>query len=172
MTKKFQSIVIALSLIAGFIGLLMEYTMPSTTSGLLLMGFELASITALIMLIQNGRFIHTKYFRGVQLCISVLIIGALFRLMHWPFGSIIASSGMLAIIFIYSFWFSKKRNKTLLDILKVIWVILAYGFGAGAMFHLIPRNWLWIPQILLWIVFILYTAEEYRKQQAGKLSNR
>ena len=169
MQNKVKPIVIAISLITGFAGLAMDYQEPTNLSRLLLMGFNLAYITALILMIQNGRFIETAHFQKVQFCVVMVIVGALFRLMHWPFGNGIACLGLVGIASVYTVWFLKKKRKSLLDFLKVLWVVTAFIYAALRLLHWIDPDFVYVPIVLFCAAFVLYTKQEFPKKSIQRL---
>jgi len=62
--------------------------------------------------------------RLIFVSVGILIIGLLYKIMHWPYASIFILSGFGGILFFYSAKFFLKKNKIALDFLKWIVVIL------------------------------------------------
>lgn len=84
----------------------------------------LLGIIGLGYIYQNGIFRHMQLGRFLFLSIAVIIVGALFKLQHWPYGSILFILGVAIAAIIYSAHFIKKPAKYLLDWLKVFFVIM------------------------------------------------
>ncbi len=77
------------------------------------------------LLIRYGTVLKGK-FRGVFLVLlGISLIGALFKIQHWPFSGTMLIAGSAGLMVVYVLHFLNKRSKNLLDILKLSWVILA-----------------------------------------------
>jgi len=65
-----------------------------------------------------------KILRGpLRISISVLIIGMLFKIQHWPYANVIIVSAFSSIAILYSFRFGAKKEKKLIDYVKLILVV-------------------------------------------------
>jgi hypothetical protein len=118
-------------------------------------GMRIGSFVGLIMLLINGTFIKTKYFKIVQGIISFVIIGALLKIMHWTdYANLIIIVGLIGIAICYFLHFSKKLIKKRLDYLKLLWVIVSYTFTILVFLHLINRDYAEIGNYLLWLIMI------------------
>ncbi|MGZ4077141.1 MAG: GldL-related protein, partial [Bacteroidia bacterium] len=67
-----------------------------------------------------------------------VIIGSMLKVMHWPFGNLIITAGLTAIVFVYTIRFIKKVTKKQLDILKLLWLMV---FCFAAVFKI--NHWPW-----------------------------
>ena len=118
-------------------------------------GMRIGSFVGLIMLLSNGTFIKTKYFKIAQGIISFVIIGALLKIMHWTeYANLIIIVGLIGIAICYFLHFSKKPIKKRLDYLKLLWVIVSYTFAILGFLHLINRDYAEIGNYLLWLTII------------------
>jgi uncharacterized membrane protein len=81
-------------------------------------------LLSLIYMYSIGTFKNSKLGRLSYITLSIFIIGALFKLMHWPYGGILILFGLTAIMVIYTIYFIMKRQKKLLDWIKVFAVLI------------------------------------------------
>ena len=90
----------------------------------------------------------------LRIAIIVLIFGALFKIMHWPFAHNLMLLGGISIGILYTIRFVYKKEKTILDYAKLamilIWVF-NYLANAFQLFY-VP----YIYEILLLILFIYW----------------
>ncbi len=75
----------------------------------------------------------------LRFSISILLIGALFKIQHWPYDSVLLILGTAGILFFYSILFLLKKEKKRLDYVKealvVLWC-LNYGYQALHLYNL------------------------------------
>jgi len=117
-------------------------------------GLSLAQLIGLIMLVTNGTILTTKIFRTIQIGIGFLMIGAIFKIMHWPGASIILLVSMFTIAITYLVRFIYKKNKIRLDVLKLLWVLFAYIGGLFILMHLLPPEFGNLTHLILWLAII------------------
>ena len=103
------------------------------------------------------RFSVAKIFRvGLRTSISILILGAMFKIMHWPGANLIMVSAFSAIALMYLFRFLKLESKSVLD-----YVILGLAISFAVRGTLIILHWpgatistfVFAALLLLWIWF-------------------
>lgn len=58
----------------------------------------------------------------LRISIAVLILGFLFKIMHWPYGNLIITVSFILISILYFFRFFNKSKKILLDYAKLLLV--------------------------------------------------
>ena len=125
--------------------------------------FWIGGISGLLMLLRNGTFIKTRYYKYLLGLISIIIIGALFKIMHWPFGNLTLSTGLICIIIVYFFSFLNKPIKKRLDFIKLIWVTISYSTSVLILFRIISKEYQILASAILWIMIIDYSISEYKK---------
>lgn len=76
-----------------------------------------------------------RWYKGYLLLGIVLLpIGFSFKVMHWPFATILMLGGVLALLGAYAIGISKKPRWTLLDYVKIGWALLLAGrFSVAAL---------------------------------------
>jgi hypothetical protein len=86
-----------------------------------------SAYSCLLYLIYNSRSLRAKnaivYLSGN----FILIIGIIFKIMHWPNANVLLIFASFIIILGYFIFFLRNTNKTWLDILKLCWIIIALG---------------------------------------------
>ena len=56
----------------------------------------------------------------VRFSIGILLIGVMFKVMHWPGGNLVMSLAFTLILVFYGIKVFKKKKKTTLDVVKLI----------------------------------------------------
>jgi hypothetical protein len=98
-------------------------------------GSNILNIAGVFFLLKNGSFYQSKQFRLIFLGFAITILGALFKIMHWPFSSPLLIIGMLFIPTIYLIHFYHKSIKEFLDYLKLVWVFSFYILSLSILLH-------------------------------------
>jgi hypothetical protein len=75
----------------------------------------------------------------LRLCLALLIIGAMFKIMHWPFSDLIICTSLTAIPVLYSFRYIHKQKKSFDDHLTLVLVIFWCANAAITIEHLPGR---------------------------------
>ena len=113
-------------------------------------------------------FIKTKYFRILKAVIAIIIIGVLFKIMHWKFSNLILPLGFIGVIITYLLSFLNKPLKNRLDFFKLTWVIFRYTTGILVLSHLIPRDYQIFGSLIMWIMIFDYSISEFKKRTLFK----
>jgi hypothetical protein len=86
-------------------------------------------LAGLALYIMESQIFTTKFFRFILLGIAVFLIGVLFKIQHWSYSSTFTICAILIISITYLLRFILKKNKTLIDFIKAIWLILVlFGY--------------------------------------------
>ncbi|SFW61255.1 hypothetical protein [Cellulophaga fucicola] len=130
-------------------------------------GLWIGEIAGIFMLLLNGTFIKTKYFRVIKGIMALIMIGALLKILHWEFqfitGNLILIVGFIGIMTTYFFSFLNKPIKKRLDYLKLAWVITRYTVGVLIFLHIIHRDYQVIASIIMWAAIFDYLIAEKKK---------
>ncbi|MES2575249.1 MAG: hypothetical protein V4572_09925 [Bacteroidota bacterium] len=160
MNNRIFLIIIGIGILSSFIGITLTYTssdyetieLGRTTFDY---GLRISSLIGLIMLLYNGTFVNTKYFKIVQVIVALVIVGALLRIMHWiPYTDHIIIIGLIGIAISYFLSFLNKPIKKRLDYLKLTWVITTYTLASLILLHLINREYSELGTYILWLTII------------------
>lgn len=164
MQNKIYLSIITTGILATILGVLLfliseDITRIRLATNLYNFGLWGSQLAGIIMLLTNGTFIKTKYFKMLKAALAVLFIGILFKLTHWkPNGNYIISLSFIGIIIVYFLSFLKKPIKKRLDYLKLSWVVVSYTLGILNFLHVIPRGLSGIGAIILWMAIIDFTV--------------
>ncbi len=136
---------------------LIFYAFPSeTTNGSLVETFlTIAQILTLVLLVQNGTFIKTVFYKITLVGLGLLTIGSLFKIRHWPGAKELFITSFALILGSYGFHFIKKVSKKRLDWLKMIWVLVRIAGSFLTIFHLpYGREILYISQVIFSLTLV------------------
>jgi hypothetical protein len=90
---------------------------------------------------------------AVRISIGFLIIGVMFKIMHWPGANIITIGSLISIGFFSAVGFAAKKPKVTLDYIRLM---LAESFVINAIFTWLHWSYKAIPWTFLFISFILW----------------
>jgi hypothetical protein len=125
-----------------------------------LMGLRISEFAGFFMLLANGTFLKTKYFRYFIGLFSIVLIAALFKILHWSHSATLLIIGFIGIKIVYFFSFMNKPIKKRLDYLKLAWVIAAYGIGLLKILNFIGSEYQFLPSAIMWLAIIDYLNSE------------
>ena len=114
-------------------------------------GIIATTVFAYLFLLRNGTFIKTIFYKLTMFCWTIITIGVLFKIMHWPWALNILTVGVFGLILFYSTHFIKKNPKNRQDILRYVWVVTAFSCAWGIAMHYLTREFAFIPQVILLI---------------------
>ncbi|MFI0427953.1 hypothetical protein [Mariniflexile sp. HMF6888] len=166
-TKNYNYVsIIIIGLAIALIGFLAsKFTYSPDVEYWTFIGLTISEFAGFIMLIRNGTFIRTKYFRIFKGVIAIIIIGALFKIMHVPYNNIILTIGFVLCVLIYCFSFIKKPIKKRLDYLKLLWVVVAYPGAVLRILHIINDDYQILSSAIMWLAIIDYMKIEREKRR-------
>ncbi len=120
----------------------------------------IGSLGGLSLMIKDGTFIETVFFRITLAFISIIIVGAMFKFIHWPGANLMLIAGFICIPPAYLISFVGKFDKQLLDYLKAIWVVANYTIGILILMNWIENYYTIIPTTLLLITYLMYLKDK------------
>lgn len=123
-------------------------------------GLWASELAGFFMLLINGTLIKTKHFRLLKGSIALIIIGALFKILHWEYHKTLIVIGFLSIVLIYFLSFLNKPIKKRLNYLKLAWVIIAYTGGILTFLHIIGPEYHILQSAIMWLAIIDYLKIE------------
>lgn len=115
-------------------------------------------LSALYFLIKYGTLVTNKFYRTlIKFGVIVSVVGAMMKIMHWPFADELLIIGLISTPLVYSIFFLKKETKSGLDFLKLAWVNSAYFTSLFTIMHWgIPFEFRYFPQIIFVLLFFLF----------------
>lgn len=90
-------------------------------------GLAIYFFTGVYLLVKNGSFIKSSYFNYSYAIFGAIIVGFMFRIMHWPGGNVMLLASFGALTALYGFFFSTKPNKRWPDFVKLGFLLSLLG---------------------------------------------
>ena len=90
----------------------------------------------------------------IRIAIGLLILGILFKILHWTVANLVFTGALVLIAVLYFFRFSNKANKQLTDYLKLIMVWSGVAHSVIFNFHWLYRDvasYVFLGATLLWL---------------------
>jgi len=116
---------------------------------------RIGGFMGLILLIKNGTFINTVYFKVALGIALVAVVGAFADIEQIAgYEKPIVVTGVIAIALLYVFSALKKPAKKRLDYLKMAWVLVNNTLAVLIFFHLIQRDYALLGIALLWAMIV------------------
>ncbi|WP_204344507.1 GldL-related protein [Psychroserpens algicola] len=94
----------------------------------------------------------------LRLAVIILIYGALFKVMHWPYANPLMGFGSISILLLYLIRFFYKKEKVILDYVKLVIVLLWVFKYIIGVFHIMSLPYIF--EILLLVLCIWWLIEE------------
>lgn len=130
---------------------------------------NVAYVAGWVLMLSNGSFIKTKYFKITQGLMSIIIVGALLKIMYWTkYADYLIVFGLAGILIAYSISFYKKPIKKRLDYLKITWVILLISCTILILLNVLSMDYRLVADIVFWILlldFCVTKINPFKKQQ-------
>ena len=167
--------VIFLLLICAFIGRLLAFFSSNfelIETGSIIESFclNVAYVAGWVLMLSNGTFIGTIYFKITQGLMSIIIIGALLKIMHYTlYADYLIVFGLVGILIVYSISFHKKPIKKRLDYLKLTWVILLLSSTVLIFLHVLSMDYRLVADIVFWILLLDFCTTKtnlFKKQKS------
>ncbi|MDJ1471807.1 GldL-related protein [Xanthocytophaga flava] len=118
------------------------------------------------MFSQSQLYKQRFYTSGIRISIGIIIIGVLFKIMHWPGYKEILLISLSVIPVLYFIWLIRKPEKSQLDLIKVVWVVVTYLGAILTLLHqLYGHELLQLSYFLFWIMFFDFIYVTYRKAE-------
>ena len=119
------------------------------------------TLLGLSALASSSTLKGSAYGKLINMAIAVTVIGALFKIQHWPGANVLVTGGMIAVLITYCFHYARKATKRASDHMKLGWGVTWIGSSLVKFLHLLS----WADQIrsvsflLLWTTMILFAWE-------------
>jgi hypothetical protein len=115
-------------------------------------------MAAVALLVENGTLIRSKLVYVMGISIACIVIGSLFKIQHWDMAFEILVIGLSTYLCVYLVHFFRKSNRTVLDYLKLIWVILYITFSLDTVLHIyFIKEWIAIRDLAFLTMLAYYT---------------
>ena len=165
--------IIGLLLVIGLVGEVLFYLDITQFDNITWFATGAGRLGGLILLLRHGSIIKARpFFQLILVFIGITIIGAMTKIMHWPFNSIILITGLLGIAIIYFVRFIKKQNKDILDILKLLWLtVLIFATIFTTQHFPFGHELKGIEGILFLIMIAYFAFKEYQPDNSGQIDS-
>jgi hypothetical protein len=142
---------------------------PTSMIGNYVDGFLIiAENLGLIMMLVNGTFMHTRYFQIAKALVCVIVLGALFKILHYAGADQLLLFPFPILWLLYVIHFISKKTKNFLDILKVIMLLAVLLPQPLVILHMISYETkivlFIISDILFWITFTYFIVSGYNRK--------
>ncbi|WP_299897125.1 hypothetical protein [uncultured Aquimarina sp.] len=153
-----------LGFLMTLIGLMLSsYTSIENGDFLFTVGLWLIEIPGLFLLLRNGTFIKTRYSRISLGLVALILVGMIFKIMHWSFQNLFTVIGCLGIIFSYLMHFVQKPIKKRLDYLKLIWVIIRFVGFIFVMLRVLGGSYQMITALCMMLILLEYKLSNVKR---------
>lgn len=146
---------IGIGLLIALFGFLAPYfTININSNNYINLGLWVSELAGFFMLLGNGTFVKTKYFKYLKGILAFIIVGVLFKIQHLMFANVLVIIGFIGALSIYSFSFFKKPIKNRLDILKLVWCISVCFISVLRFKHTISSDYQLLSSSLMLLAII------------------
>jgi hypothetical protein len=122
----------------------------------------IAQVIGLIMMLVNGTFTDTLYFKVSILIFIIILVGAAMKILHYAGADQTILISLPIIPLIYLIHFVLKKEKGHLDILKLLTVFALFIIPPLLMLHIISRDYTnsvrIFNQVIFWLTFVDFLA--------------
>jgi len=124
----------------------------------------------LLYLVYNSRALRSKQSLPLWLGIVALVIGLLFKVLHWPFAFQLHAFSSAVIVLAYTYFYASIAKKSSLDFLKLSWV---YFFIMNRFLPLLnvnlPLPIKYLSPLLILIIYVWVSRLELLGYDQSKL---
>lgn len=166
--NKIYLFFLLLGILIAFCSFILSFFSPIYSEDWIDFGLNVSYLSGFLLLLMNGTFIKTKYYNYTFIFISMLLLGLLLKINHWPLSNLLIITAYIGIVTFYTISFFKKTIKKRLDILKLVWVSLESCCNLLIFLHIITEKFTILPQVLLFLMIFEFLRVE---KQKGKLFN-
>jgi hypothetical protein len=167
MSNRSLLIVIALLIGGCLMGMFFYKLQPDSQVGNVAANFFMivAQLAAVYLLMRNGSTIKTVYWHIIKFGLMLIMIGMLLKFTDWPYGNLFFISGLCITSVTYLIRFIIKKEKNLLAVLKLIWVMSVTIIPMLHIYQLIGAKYLWAGTILLSVTLFDFIVLESRSNK-------
>lgn len=127
--------------------------------------FSVVMLAGLWIMISDSRLRRSWFFIPVIIGALLVVAGLAFTMQHWPGSGILMLAGIAAISLFYIIYFFTKKEKKVLDFMKLAWLLTRMGGAVLVFFHLpFGRLAINISDIMLLITIFIYLYQSQEKE--------
>ncbi|MBC8045585.1 MAG: hypothetical protein H7Y00_02185 [Fimbriimonadaceae bacterium] len=133
--------------------------------GLLILVLSVLQLYFANVIIRNGNILKSNHYRYIFIGLAIVIVGALFKILHLPYADLLICCGYAFIGIIYISWTAFKKPVYLLDILKCVWVLSVLANGIFKLYYFPYQLYIIIMSCAVFIamlsVYYLYPHQRH-----------
>ena len=129
----------------------------------------LFSILGIYFLHTTGSFIKSNEYRISKIAVSVLIVGILFKIMHWPFAIEVIAAGLVLIWSFYLYYMIKNNQYLWTNWLTLLLLITLTSDRFLILSHIYSGGALMIVSIAILIVLLTFRLKDIKDKGLDKL---
>ena len=153
MKSKSLNVIILVLLCAGFVGNILQYFEVIPPNFIIAFIAAIGQIAGLVVLILNGKTLKSKfYFRLISIFTIVILLSMIFKIVKIPGNDILFLFGVIGIFLGYLFHFLTIKEKSSLDIFKLIWSFLFLTSLSLIILHIPFGKEIKLLEVVLFIV--------------------
>jgi len=122
----------------------------------------IAQVIGLIMILVNGTFTDTLYFKVSIMVFIIILVGAAMKILHYSGADQTILISFFMIPLVYLIHFVLKKEKRHLDILKLLTVFAFFIIPPLLMLHIVSRDYInsvrIFNQAIFWVTFVDFLA--------------
>lgn len=118
----------------------------------------LAENLGIILMLANGTFVRTRWFKFAIFLCGILVLGFLFRILHLQGGEQLFSFSFIGLFVVYLIHFVQKKSLIRNDILKLATAVGFLIVPSVVMWKVLPENisdvLVVISHVIFWFTFV------------------
>jgi hypothetical protein len=163
MRNRYIILFVGVVMMMAYIGMLARYGFLNFRAwGVDLYQLSIAGPSQVVgvgLMVLNGSFLRTKLFYVALLFLIAILVSILFDVLQWPGHSQLLLIGSIGMLPIYIVHFMRKKNRGVLDYLKVGFVF-CFCMMSLADFVELPE---WYPLVVVTATMLAYGVFAYQK---------
>jgi|GEM_PF-5426498 len=126
----------------------------------------LIRLAVLYMIIRDGSILKSKvYSTFLSLSALLLLVGAVFKIMHWTLANPLLLAGCVIAGSFYTVRFALKPQKQVFDVIKWIWVLSYCILSPLIIFHYLRQDLRLLPDVFILLLLLGYLKELIEKRR-------
>jgi hypothetical protein len=165
MSNKGLLIITLVLILISLVTTVLEFSLhdPDIVSKVADGSYLLATLLGGYLLIANSDIKSTIWWRVMKFAIGVLILGVLFKVLHFTGADELLLIGCVGIAIAYLIRFITKRAKNHLDVLKMLTVLSYCIVSPLIILHYVTGEYSVISKAFFWATIVDFAYLEWRK---------
>ena len=164
---KFILLAAFIAILAGVIGY--EITQKAIFYTIWNKATFLFTVMGIYFLHTTGNFIKSEQYKTSKIAVSVLIVGIIFKIIHWPFSEVIIAFGIILIWSFYLFYMFKNKVYKWTNWLTLLLLITVLSDRYLIFANLHVGNELMIVSMVLLLILLTFRLKDIKDQGLDKI---